>query len=94
MDFNQIQQIISILPQIYPKTTNALTIIGLIFVIKKIITIVYSFYRNILRMRKNFVKRYGAHSWALVTGSSDGIGKAIALSLAKQGFNIILSART
>jgi len=47
-----------------------------------------------LRRRRNFAKRYGKNSWALVTGSSDGIGKAIALSLAKQGFNIILSART
>ena len=84
----------TILPTIYPKTTKALTILGLILLIQKIITIIKSIYKNVLRGRKDLKRRYGANSWALITGSSDGIGKAIALSLAKQGFNIILSART
>jgi len=79
---------------LYPKTTNTLTVIGLLLVLKKIINIISTIYKNILRRRRNFIKRYGAGSWALVTGSSDGIGKAIAISLGKQGFNIILSART
>ena len=82
------------MPIIYPKTTKTLTIIGLLLVLKKIISIINIIYKNIFRMRRNFAKRYGVRSWALVTGSSDGIGKAIAHSLAKQGFNIILSART
>jgi 17beta-estradiol 17-dehydrogenase / very-long-chain 3-oxoacyl-CoA reductase len=47
-----------------------------------------------MRKRKNLKKLYGNKTWAFVTGSSEGIGKAIALSLAKEGFNIILSART
>ena len=38
--------------------------------------------------------RYGPKgTWALVTGSTDGIGKAIALELAQRGFNIILISR-
>src|SRR4051812_26033277 len=31
--------------------------------------------------------------WALITGSSDGIGKAYAQALASKGFNIILHGR-
>lgn len=33
-------------------------------------------------------------SWAIVTGSSDGIGKGYALELAKRGFNVYLISRT
>ncbi|MEL6963930.1 MAG: SDR family NAD(P)-dependent oxidoreductase [Pseudomonadota bacterium] len=36
--------------------------------------------------------RYG--SWAVVTGASDGIGRAIATSLAERGMNIALIARS
>lgn len=36
-------------------------------------------------------KKYGA-SWALVTGSSSGIGKSIAQKLALQGLNVVLVA--
>jgi len=42
-------------------------------------------------MKKN-LKKYG--SWAVVTGSTDGIGKAIAKQLAKRGINIVLISRS
>lgn len=32
--------------------------------------------------------------WAIVTGATDGIGKAYALALAKKGMSIILISRT
>jgi 17beta-estradiol 17-dehydrogenase / very-long-chain 3-oxoacyl-CoA reductase len=38
--------------------------------------------------------RYGKNSWAVVTGSSDGIGLALAKNLAHRGFNIVLMARS
>ena len=38
-------------------------------------------------------KKYAGH-WALVTGSTDGIGKAYAFALAKCNLNIILVSRT
>ena len=37
--------------------------------------------------------RYGKDSWALVTGCTAGIGKDIALELAKEGFNIVVVSR-
>lgn len=41
----------------------------------------------------DLLKRYGPRSWALVTGASDGIGKAFAIELGKIGFNVILVGR-
>ena len=38
------------------------------------------------------LKKYG--SWAVVTGCTDGIGKAYAEALAKKGLNIVLISRT
>ena len=86
--------ILSALSALYPKTTNALKIIAIVVILKKVISCIISLYKTLLRPRLNFRKRYGEGSWAFVTGSSEGIGKAIAYDLAKLGFNIILSART
>ena len=38
--------------------------------------------------------RYGEGSWGVVTGATDGIGKAAALYLGRQGFNVVLMSRT
>ncbi|XP_042886004.1 hydroxysteroid dehydrogenase-like protein 1 [Penaeus japonicus] len=42
--------------------------------------------------KKDLVKTYG--EWAIVTGCTDGIGKAYTFELAKNGMNIILISRT
>ena len=40
------------------------------------------------------VDRYGRDSWVLITGASDGLGKAFARDFAKYGFNLVLVSRT
>ncbi|XP_031550188.1 inactive hydroxysteroid dehydrogenase-like protein 1, partial [Actinia tenebrosa] len=52
---------------------------------------VYVFTR--LLVVKDLSTKYGG-KWAVVTGASDGIGKAFARELAKYGMNIILISRT
>ncbi|KAG5674669.1 hypothetical protein PVAND_004622 [Polypedilum vanderplanki] len=42
--------------------------------------------------KRNLQEKYG--EWAIVTGSSDGIGKEYAKELAKHGMNIVLISRT
>ena len=43
--------------------------------------------------RKDLKARYGAGSWVVITGASDGLGKQYAIELAKEGFNIVLMGR-
>jgi len=40
---------------------------------------------------QNLKKKYNAE-WAVVTGSSSGIGKSLAIKLAQQGVNVVLVA--
>lgn len=54
----------------------------------------YFIYRHYIRKPHDLLKRYGENSWALITGATDGIGKGMAIDLAKKGFNIILVSRT
>ena len=53
----------------------------------------YALLKYFVLPRRNMQARYGANSWAVVTGASDGIGKQYAIELAKEGFNIVLMAR-
>lgn len=68
--------------------------VGAIAIFFFLFKLVSSLIRLFLAPAVNWSK-YGAKKghWALVTGSTDGIGKEFALQLAQKGFNIILAAR-
>lgn len=69
-------------------------LIGFFWLSKRLYRIIKQVYIEAFRPEKDLRERYGPGSYALVTGSSDGIGKAFCFSLAKRGFNIILAARS
>lgn len=50
-----------------------------------------SFWKTFLRPGKN-LRKYG--KWAVITGATDGIGKAYAFALAKKGLSLVLISRT
>ncbi|MED6209426.1 hypothetical protein PIB30_054589 [Stylosanthes scabra] len=64
--------------------------LGFILVCKNVLNFVKWVWGMFLRPPKN-LKDYG--SWAIVTGSTDGIGKAMALELASKGLNLLLIGR-
>jgi len=49
-------------------------------------------FKTLLRPGKNLKKSYG--EWAVVTGSTDGIGKAMAFELARKGMNVLFVGRS
>ena len=51
------------------------------------------FWKRFLASPLNIKKKYSG-KWALITGSTDGIGKAYAFALAKCNINIVLVSRT
>ena len=54
---------------------------------------IFGLYKKLRRLLPLDLSRYGKGSWAVVTGASDGIGRALCEELALQGFNIVLIAR-
>ncbi|KAF9624121.1 hypothetical protein IFM89_008059 [Coptis chinensis] len=76
--------------KIQPSWIIVLSILGVYSIFKFFIALLKCFYNTFLRPSKN-LKSYG--SWALITGSTDGIGKAFAFELGKKGLNLILVGR-
>lgn len=65
--------------------------LGFISLSKSLIHFVRWVWVMFLRPPKN-LKHYG--SWAIVTGSTDGIGKALAFEMASKGLNVVLIGRS
>ncbi|CAJ1954559.1 unnamed protein product [Cylindrotheca closterium] len=70
--------------------TAAVAIVGL-FALNLAGKALLHVYKTFLRPGKN-LKKLG--KWAVITGATDGIGKAYALALAKKGISIVLISRT
>jgi len=68
-----------------------LVAVGGVVVLKFALGLVGTFYRYNLRPSVKLTK---LGKYAVITGATDGIGKAYALSLAKRGMSIILISRT
>jgi 17beta-estradiol 17-dehydrogenase / very-long-chain 3-oxoacyl-CoA reductase len=45
------------------------------------------------KLNEEWAERYGKGSWVIVTGCTEGIGKAFCSELAKLGFNLVLVSR-
>ncbi|CAN1314245.1 Very-long-chain 3-oxoacyl-CoA reductase 1 [Linum perenne] len=71
-------------------TITSLTLIGFILLLKRITTLLNWIWIMFFRHPKNLLD-YGA--WAVITGPTDGIGRAIAFELASKGLNLVLVGR-
>ncbi|KAF7813651.1 very-long-chain 3-oxoacyl-CoA reductase-like protein [Senna tora] len=66
--------------------------LGFLILLKHFIFFLSWILHTFLRSEKDLIGTYG--SWALITGATDGIGKAFALGLARRGLNLILVSRS
>jgi len=69
----------------------AFALFGGLIVAREILSFLGVLYKTLVRPGKN-VKKLG--EWAVVTGATDGIGKAMAFELARKGMNVLLIGRS
>ena len=82
----------SILKRFDSRILFGLAAFGALYLGKHLYSALAGFTKYFLLPRKNLKLRYSG-GWVVVTGASDGIGKAYCEAFAKEGFNIVLIAR-
>uniref|UniRef100_A0A7S1ZGD0 Steroid dehydrogenase n=1 Tax=Trieres chinensis TaxID=1514140 RepID=A0A7S1ZGD0_TRICV len=70
---------------------SGLAVFGALVASSFALKVLGALYKAFLRPGKN-LKKFG--KWAVVTGCTDGIGRAYALALAKKGLSVVLISRT
>lgn len=91
--FEQIKHLTASLPPISPYY-YPLLLLGTMTLASMISRFSSFFFQKFIRSGTNLQKRYGLNnSWAVITGASDGIGKAFCESLAQRGFNVCMIVR-
>lgn len=70
-----------------------ISLVGVIFLWRKIRNFLLYIINLVKGPHRDLTAIYGENSYVLITGGSDGIGKALSCEFAKKGFNLILVAR-
>jgi 17beta-estradiol 17-dehydrogenase / very-long-chain 3-oxoacyl-CoA reductase len=75
-----------------PAWFTLLVALGLLVSVRSAATFLAWLHRAFLRPGRDLAVRYG--TWAVVTGATDGIGRAVALELARRGLHLVLVGRS
>lgn len=75
-------------------TLNAIAYAALGYFMYRLFKVFYNIFYPFFVAPAADLHRLAGGKWAVVTGATDGIGKAYAFELARKGFNIIIVSRT
>lgn len=75
-----------------PCTLSVLALVGCVIVLRESLGFLGVLYKTLLRPGRNLKRSFG--EWAVVTGSTDGIGKAMAAEFARRGMSVLLVSRS
>lgn len=73
---------------------TGLAFFGALCALKLALSVAHYLFTAFLKPGASLSKFKAAKDWAVVTGATDGIGKAYAIALAKKGLNVLLVSRS